>query len=148
MDIVIRAFFAFVFVVVVTRVIGRRELSSLQPFDLILLIVLGDLIQQGVTQSDYSFTGLVLAGGTFTLLTVAVSYLVFRFRRVRPLFEPEPLILVDDGKVIDRNLRRERLTTDELAAEARLQQISSLEEVRWAVLETNGKISFIPRTDG
>ena len=148
MDIVIRAFFAFLFVVIVTRVIGRRELSSLQPFDLILLIVLGDLIQQGVTQSDYSFTGLVLAGGTFTLLTVAVSYLVFRFRRVRPLFEPEPLILVDDGKVIDRNLRRERLTSDELAAEARLQQISSLADVRWAVLETNGKISFIPRTDG
>jgi uncharacterized membrane protein YcaP (DUF421 family) len=148
MDIVIRAFFAFVFVVLVTRVIGRRELSSLEPFDLILLIVLGDLIQQGVTQSDYSFTGLVLAGGTFTLLTVAVSYLVFRFRRVRPLFEPEPLILVEDGKVIDRNLRRERLTTAELAAEARLQQIPSLADVRWAVLETSGKISFIPRRDG
>ena len=146
MDIVIRAFFAFVFVVFVTRVIGRRELSSLEPFDLILLIVLGDLIQQGVTQSDYSFTGLVLAGGTFTLLTVAVSYLVFRFRRVRPLFEPEPLILVEDGKVIDRNLRRERLTTAELAAEARLQQIPSLADVRWAVLETSGKISFIPRS--
>jgi uncharacterized membrane protein YcaP (DUF421 family) len=144
MDIVIRAFFAFFFVVIVTRVIGRRELSSLQPFDLILLIVLGDLIQQGVTQSDYSFTGLVLAGGTFTLLTVAVSYLVFRFRRVRPLFEPEPLILVEDGKVIERNLRRERLTTEELAAEARLQQIASLTDVRWAVLETSGKISFIP----
>jgi uncharacterized membrane protein YcaP (DUF421 family) len=125
-------------------VIGRRELSSLEPFDLILLIVLGDLIQQGVTQSDYSFTGLVLAGGTFTLLTVAVSYLVFRFRRVRPLFEPEPLILVEDGKVIERNLRRERLTRHELAAEARLQQIPSLAGVRWAVLETSGKISFIP----
>jgi uncharacterized membrane protein YcaP (DUF421 family) len=148
MDIVVRAFFAFVFVVVVTRVIGRRELSSLEPFDLILLIVLGDLIQQGVTQSDYSFTGLVLAGGTFTLLTVAVSYLVFRFRRVRPLFEPEPLILVEDGKVIDRNLRRERLTSEELAAEARLQQIPSLADVRWAVLETSGKISFIARNDG
>jgi uncharacterized membrane protein YcaP (DUF421 family) len=148
MDIVIRAFFAFVFVAVVTRVIGRRELSSLEPFDLILLIVLGDLIQQGVTQSDYSFTGLVLAGGTFSLLTVAVSYLVFRFRRVRPLFEPEPLILVEDGKVIDRNLRRERLTPDELAAEARQQQIASLSDVRWAVLETSGKISFIPRTHG
>jgi uncharacterized membrane protein YcaP (DUF421 family) len=145
MDIVIRAFFAFVFVVVVTRVIGRRELSSLEPFDLILLIVLGDLIQQGVTQSDYSFTGLVLAGGTFTLLTVAVSYLVFRFRRARPLFEPEPLILVEDGKVIERNLRRERLTPQELAAEARQQQIPSLAEVRWAVLESSGKISFIPR---
>jgi uncharacterized membrane protein YcaP (DUF421 family) len=110
--------------------------------------VLGDLIQQGVTQSDYSFTGLVLAGGTFTLLTVVVSYLVFRFRRVRPLFEPEPLILVEDGKLIDRNLRRERLTSEEVAAEARLQQIPSLADVRWAVLETNGKISFIPRSSG
>jgi uncharacterized membrane protein YcaP (DUF421 family) len=148
MDIVIRAFFAFLFVAVVTRVIGRRELSSLEPFDLILLIVLGDLIQQGVTQSDYSFTGLVLAGGTFTILTVGVSYIVFRFRRLRPVFEAEPLILVEDGKLIDRNLRRERLTPEELAAEARLQQIPTLADVRWAVLETSGKISFIPRAGG
>jgi uncharacterized membrane protein YcaP (DUF421 family) len=145
MDIVLRAFFAFVFVILVTRVIGRRELSSLEPFDLILLIVLGDLIQQGVTQSDYSFTGLVLAGGTFALMSVCVSYLVFRFRRVRPLFEPEPLILVEDGKLIERNLRRERLTVEEVAAEARLQQIPRLADVRWAVLETSGNISFIAK---
>ena len=145
MDIVVRAVFAFLFVLIVTRVMGRRELSSLEPFDLILLIVLGDLIQQGVTQSDYSFTGLLLAGGTFTLLTVAVSYLVFRVRGLRPLFEAEPLVLVEDGKTIDRNLRRERMTPEEVAAEARLQQIPSLEGVRWAVLESNGKISFIPR---
>ena len=145
MDIVVRAVCAFLFVLIVTRVMGRRELSSLEPFDLILLIVLGDLIQQGVTQSDYSFTGLLLAGGTFTLLTVAVSYLVFRVRRLRPVFEAEPLVLVEDGKIIDRNLRRERMTPEEVAAEARLQQIPSLEGVRWAVLESNGKISFIPR---
>jgi uncharacterized membrane protein YcaP (DUF421 family) len=145
MDIVVRAVFAFVFVLIVTRVMGRRELSSLQPFDLILLIVLGDLIQQGVTQSDYSFTGLLLTGGTFALLTVVVSYLVFRFKRLRPVFEAEPLVLVEDGRIIDRNLRRERMTPEEVAAEARLQQIPSLESVRWAVLESNGKISFIPR---
>lgn len=145
MDIVLRAAVAFVFILLLTRVIGRRELSSLEPFDLILLIVLGDLVQQGVTQSDYSFTGLVLTAGTFTLLTVAVSYLVFRFRRVRPIFEAEPLVLVEDGRVIERNLRRERMTPQEVAAEARLQQIPSLDQVRWAVLESNGKISFIPR---
>ena len=97
---------------------------------------------------DFPDPSVVLAGGTFSLLTVAVSYLVFRFRRVRPLFEPEPLILVEDGKVIERNLKRERLTPEELAAEARLQQIASLSQVRWAVLETSGKISFIPRTHG
>jgi uncharacterized membrane protein YcaP (DUF421 family) len=145
MDIVVRAFFAFAFIAVVTRVIGRRELASLEPFDLILLIVMGDLIQQGVTQSDYSFTGLLLAVSTFTLLTAAVSYLVFRFRRLRPLFEGEPLVLVEDGRLIERNLRRERMTPAEVAAEARLEQIASLADVRWAVLESNGKISFIPR---
>jgi uncharacterized membrane protein YcaP (DUF421 family) len=145
MDIVVRAVFAFVFILILTRVMGRRELSSLEPFDLILLIVLGDLIQQGVTQSDYSFTGLLLAGGTFTLLTVAVSYLVFRVRPLRRVFEAEPLVLVEDGKVIDRNLRRERMTPEEVAAEARLQQIPSLERIRWAVLESSGKISFIRR---
>jgi uncharacterized membrane protein YcaP (DUF421 family) len=145
MDIVVRAFFAFVFVFLITRLIGRRELSKMEPFDLILLVVVGDLLQQGVTQSDYSFTGLVLATGTFALLTVAVSYLVFRFRTLRPVFEAEPLILVEDGKLIEKNLRRERMTPEEVAAEARLQQIASLESVRWAVLESNGQISFIPR---
>jgi uncharacterized membrane protein YcaP (DUF421 family) len=145
MDIVVRAILAFVFVLILTRVMGRRELSSMQPFDLILLIVLGDLIQQGVTQSDYSFTGLLLTGGTFALLTVAVSYVVFRVKPLRHVFEAEPLVLVEDGKIIDRNLRRERMTPEEVAAEARLQKIPSLDDVRWAVLESNGKISFIPR---
>jgi uncharacterized membrane protein YcaP (DUF421 family) len=146
MDIVVRAFFAFLFVFVLTRLIGRRELSTLQPFDLMLLIVVGDLIQQGVTQNDLSFTGLVLAVGVFGLLTLAMSYGGWRFRWLRPLLEPEPLILVEDGKVLERNLRKERITPEEVAAEARLQQISSLEDVQWALLESGGRISFIPKT--
>ena len=146
MDIIVRAFFAFVFVFLLTRLIGRRELSSLEPFDLMLLVVVGDLIQQGVTQNDLSFTGLVLAIGMFGLLTLASSYLGFRFRRIRPLLEPEPLILIEDGKVIERNLRKERLTAEEIAGEARLQQIPSLDQVQWAVLESGGRISFIPKS--
>ncbi len=147
MDIVVRAFVAFVFVFLLTRLIGRRELSSLQPFDLILLIVIGDLMQQGVTQNDLSVTGIVLTVGTFGLLTLAASYVGFRFERLRPILEPEPLILIEDGNVIDKNLKKERMTPEELAAEARLQQIDSLEKVRWAVLESGGKISFIPKTE-
>src|SRR5437870_425028 len=118
MDIVLRSAVAFFFILFVTRVVGRRELSSLQPFDLILLIVLGDLIQQGVTQSDYSVTGAMLAGGTIAVLQVGVSFLNFRFRRVRPLLEGEPIVIIQEGKPIERNLRRERLTLDELAEEA------------------------------
>jgi uncharacterized membrane protein YcaP (DUF421 family) len=146
MDIVIRAIVAFLFVFTLTRLIGRRELSSLQPFDLMLLIVIGDLIQQGITQNDLSVTGLVLTVGVFGVMTLAASYLGFRFPRVRPILEPEPLILIEDGKVVEKNLRKERMTPQELAAEARIQQLDSLDKVKWAVLESSGQISFIPKT--
>jgi uncharacterized membrane protein YcaP (DUF421 family) len=143
MDIVIRAVFAFLFILLLTRIVGRRELNTLEPFDLILLVTIGDLVQQGVTQNDFSVTGLVLAVGTIGLLTVVFSYLPWRFQILRPVLEGEPVILIQDGDVIEKNLRRHRLTQEEVAAEARSQQIDSFADVRWAVLETNGKISFI-----
>ena len=147
MDIVIRAVVMFVFVWFITRAVGRRELSTLEPFDLILLIVLGDLIQQGVTQNDFSVTGALLAGGTMGVMTVVFSWLAFRFpRRIAPIFEGDPVILVERGRTIDRNLRRNRITLEELAAQARLTaQIAHLDEIEWAVLETSGQISFIPK---
>jgi len=147
MDLVIRAAVVFFAMLVVTRAVGRRELGSLEPFDLILLVVIGDLVQQGITQSDYSVTGALLVIFTIGILTVAVSYLTFRFRALRPFFEGEPLVLVHDGEVVRANLRRERITREELAAEARLAALASISDIRFAVLETNGKISFIPRED-
>jgi uncharacterized membrane protein YcaP (DUF421 family) len=146
MDIVLRAAFVFLTLFLVTRMVGRRELQMNEPFDLILLIVIGDLIQQGVTQSDYSVTGTVLAVSTFVLLTVALSYLSFRAKRVRTVLEGQPLILVEDGKAIDENLRSQRLAIDEVLSEARAQQVASLSDIRWAILETNGSISVIPKS--
>ena len=145
MDIVFRAAIAFLFILLLTRIVGRRELGSLEPFDLIMLIVLGDLVQQGVTQSDYSVTGLLLAGGTLALMQVAASYLSFRFRRLRPVLDGEPIVLVEDGRLLEQNLKRERLTPEEIAAQARLKQIDSIDKIRWAVLETSGQISIIPK---
>jgi len=129
-----------------TRIVGRRELSSLEPFDLILLVTIGDLVQQGVTQNDFSVTGMLLAVGTIGLLTVLFSYLPWRFQVLRPVLEGIPVILIEDGKVIERNLKRNRLTQEEVAAAARAQQIAKFEDVRWAVLETSGQISFIPKS--
>ena len=145
MDLVVRAAIAFFFVYFLTRVIGRRELSSMQPFDLIMLVMVGDLVQQGVTQNDFSVTGAVLVGSTIGLLTVFVSYTSFRFPRLRPMLDGEPVIVVEDGKPVDRNLRRNRITLEELAAAARLEGLASVSDVRWAVLETNGRLSFIPK---
>ena len=147
MDLVVRAVVAFLFVYLLTRVIGRRELSSMQPFDLILLVMIGDLVQQGVTQNDFSVTGALLVGSTIGLMTVAVSYTSFRFPRLRPVLDGEPVIVLEDGKPIDRNLRRNRITLEELAAAAREEGIGSLDSVQWAVLETNGRISFLRKGD-
>jgi uncharacterized membrane protein YcaP (DUF421 family) len=146
MDLVIRATVIFFFVFLVTRVVGRRELSSLEPFDLILLVVIGDLVQQGVTQSDYSVTGAVTVISVMAALTVALSWVNFRVRRLRPVLEGEPIVLVDDGQVIDRNMRRERITVEDLEEEGRQQQVLSVEDMRWAVLETSGQISVIPKS--
>jgi uncharacterized membrane protein YcaP (DUF421 family) len=144
-DIALRATFLFAFVFLLTRVIGRRELSSLEPFDLILLIVLGDAIQQGLTQDDYSVTGAVIAVGTIAGLQVLTSWVSFRFRWARRVLDGDPIVVVQDGKLIEQNLRRERISAEELAEEARTQQIASIDDIEWAVFEPSGRISFIPK---
>ena len=148
MDLVIRTAIVFLLILVLTRAVGRRELGSLEPFDLIMLVVIGDLVQQGVTQSDYSITGTVIVISTLGVLTVATSWLSFRVAKLRVVLEGEPTVLVADGKVLQNNLRRERLTVDEIAAEARQQQVATIDDVRWAILETSGKISVIPKEGG
>jgi uncharacterized membrane protein YcaP (DUF421 family) len=146
MDIVLRTIFVFFLILVITRAVGRRELSSMEPFDLILLVVIGDLVQQGVTQSDYSLTGATTVIVTMAGLVAGTAYLSFRVTRLRPLLEGQPILLVADGRLLERNLHRQRMTVEELRAEARQQSIGSFDDIRYAVLETNGKISFVTRS--
>jgi uncharacterized membrane protein YcaP (DUF421 family) len=145
MDIVLRAAFAYLFIVFVLRIMGRRELSDLAPQDLVLLVVLGDLIQNGVTQSDMSVTGVTIAISTFVLMTVFSSYLGFKSRRARRVLQGEPLIVVQDGKPIERNLHEERLTLDDIMEEARSNEIENIDEVKFAVVEPGGKMSFLKK---
>jgi len=146
-DLVLRAVAVFAFVLILTRVIGRRELASLAPLDLILLIILGDAVQQGLTQDDYSLTGAILAVGTIAAMQVFTSYVNFRFPRIRPLLDGEPIVVVQDGKPIERNLKRERITVEDLAESARQQGIPSIDEAAWGVMETTGRISWIKKSD-
>jgi uncharacterized membrane protein YcaP (DUF421 family) len=145
MDLVFRAAVVFAFVFLVTRVVGRRQLSQLEPFDLILLVVIGDLVQQGVTQSDESVTGALIVISTIALLSLGVSWVSFRSRKIRLVTEGEPIVLVQNGRVIERNMRRERITREDIEEEARQQQITSLADLRWAILEDDGRISCISR---
>ena len=146
MDLAVRAVVLYFFVYLLTRIVGRRELSSLGPFDIILLVVIGDAIQQGLTQDDYSVTGAIIVVTVFALLQVSMSFLSFRYRPMRTLLEGEPIVIVQDGKPIERNLRRERMAIDEVLEEARATaQISSLDEIQFAIVENSGKISFIQK---
>src|SRR3954463_16606625 len=145
MDIAVRALVLYAFVILVMRVIGRRELSSLSAVDLVLLIVLGDAIQQGLTQDDYSVTGALIAVTTIAAAQVGSSYLGFRSRRARNVLEGEPIVIIEDGQLVERNLKRERMTEDEVAEEMRMQQIASFDEVQWAIIERNGQISFVKK---
>jgi uncharacterized membrane protein YcaP (DUF421 family) len=144
-DLVIRAAAVFFFVFLMTRVTGRRELSQLEPFDVILLVVVGDLVQQGVTQSDYSVTGALTVISTIGVLSVFVSWVSYRFKAVRQVTEGEPVVLVQDGRPIERNMRRERITLEDIEEEARQAQITSVGALQWAILENDGHISCIPR---
>jgi uncharacterized membrane protein YcaP (DUF421 family) len=145
MDIALRAIVLYAFVVFLMRVMGRRELSSLSAIDLVLLIVMGDAIQQGLTQDDYSVTGSLIAVSTIAAVQVVISYLSFRSRRARRVLQGEPIVIVQNGRLIDRNVRRERLTEDDVAEEMRAQQIASVEDVEWGILESNGTMSFVPK---
>src|SRR3954452_19632157 len=145
MDLVLRALVLFAGVYILLRVVGRRELAEMEPGDFILLIVLGDAIQQGLTQDDYSVTGALTTIFTIAAIQVVLGFMSYRSRRVRTILEGEPLVLIENGRVLDKNLRRARIAEDELAEEARLSQLASLNDVEWAVLETSGKVSIIPK---
>ena len=147
MEIVIRSAALYAFVFLVTRAMGRKELGQLSSFELILLVVMGDLIQQGVTGDDRSVVGAMLAVTTFALLTVAISFAAFRWRRTEPILEGIPVIVVRDGQPLEEVLRIERLTLDELKDAAREQGVVDLSEVKLGILEAEGRFSFL-REDG
>lgn len=147
MQIIIRALVLFFFVWFVTRAMGRKELSELSSFELILLIAVGDLIQQGVTGDDRSVVGAMLAVTTFALLTVGLSYLQFKFARLRPRLEGTPVLVVVRGEPQTEAIKIERLTVEDVQDAAREQGIADLAQIRLGVLEADGKFSFLREDD-
>jgi uncharacterized membrane protein YcaP (DUF421 family) len=143
MQVVARAAVLFVFVWVVLRAMGRKELSELSSFELVLLIVMGDLIQQGVTGDDRSVVGAMLAVSTMALMVIAFSYASFRSARARNALEGVPVIVLRDGSLLMDVLRIERLTEEEVVSAAREQNIADLSDIRIGVLEADGRFSFL-----
>ena len=147
MEIVVRATVIFFFLWLLTRSLGKRELAEMTAFELVVLVVMGDLVQQAVTQEDMSLVGAVLAVGTIALWVGFFSWVSFRFGRARPVVEGRAQVIVQDGEPLLDLMRIERVTVDEVLEAARHQGIADLAVVRLGILEPDGKFSFL-RYDG
>ena len=130
------------FLWMITRVVGRATVGELSTFQLILFITMGDMVQQAVTQQDYSVTSGVLAVSVFALLTIGLSYVNARWPRLRSITHGVAVIVVDGGEPKMDVLKSERLSLDDLMAAARQQGYERFGQIRLAVLEANGQISF------
>jgi uncharacterized membrane protein YcaP (DUF421 family) len=147
MELVLRTAVVYVVLWAVMRATGKRELAEMSPFDLVLLIVVGDVIQQAVTQEDMSITGAVIVLATMSLLVVTANAITRRSDRARHLIEGHPTTVVRDGTVDEDALRLERLPIADLLEAARSKGIDDLAKVRYAILEPNGQFSFITNDD-
>ena len=142
MEIVIRAAVIFFFLWAVTRAVGRTTLGELSTFQLLLYVCMGDLVQQAVTQQDYSLTGGILAVSVFAVLTAGLNWVQWRFPRMRPLVDGCPVVVVKDGHLIEQTMRQQKLSDTDLAVAARQQGIRDFGRVELAILEADGKVSF------
>lgn len=147
MDIVLRATVIFFALYLLVRLLGKRELGQMTPFELIVLVVIGDLIQQGVTQNDFSLTGAILAISTIAFWALVFSWAGYLHPRAERFLVGEPRVIIRDGELLEANLRRNRLTRGEIESEMRLAGIGHMADVAWGILEPRGKISFIQRAD-
>jgi uncharacterized membrane protein YcaP (DUF421 family) len=143
MEIVLRATVTLVVLFVLTRGVSKRSLGDMSPFEMLLLVTMGDIVQQGITQEDMSLTGSVLVIGTFGFWITVLTWITWRSERGRRIIEGVPIVLVRDGVPVDQALAVERMPLDEVLEAARQNGVDDLADVRLAVLEVNGRISII-----
>lgn len=142
---VLRACAVYVLVMVLVRVSGKRAVGQFTPFDLVLLILIGNAVQNGINGGDNSLTGAAIMATTLIALNYLVAWQTSRNRSVERWVEGEPVVLARDGKVFRQVLRRELVSHDDFAEALRMNNIDDVGDVRLALLETNGRISVIPR---
>ena len=144
METVVRVLFVYVFLMFALRVMGKREFSEFSPLELVVLHLIPEMLQQALVGHDPSLTNALVATCTLLLAVFGTSLLSYLRPGVERAVESEPSVLAHDGKLVERNLRLERITPDELLGEIRQQGYERLEDVKWAILESSGKISVVP----
>lgn len=143
---VLRSAVIYIFLLLAFRFAGKREVGQLTPFDLIVLLIISNVVQNAVIGDDTSLGGGLIGAVTILALNYAVVELTYWSKPMRRLLETQPSLLIFNGRILDENLRRERITLDDLLSALREHGLVEPASVRFAVLEENGKISVVPKT--
>lgn len=147
MDLVVRAAAIYIFLVVIMRASGKRQFSQMTTFDFVLLLIISEAVQQALLGSDdFSLTAAVVLVTTLASIDIALSFVKQQSRRADLVLEGTPLLLLDNGQLLTENMKRERVDDGDILESARSNfGIEKLDEIRYAVLETNGSISIVPK---
>ncbi len=144
-EFVARAVIVYLFLLVLLRLTGKRQVGQLAPFDLVLLLVLSNAVQNSMNGGDNSVTGGIVLSCTLVGINWLAGWLTYRSKTIEGLIEGRPVILVHDGRVDRKAMRKVQLTMHELDAALRSESCAGVEDVRFAVLENNGQITVIPK---
>jgi uncharacterized membrane protein YcaP (DUF421 family) len=144
----VRSVVVYLFILIAFRFMGKRQVGQLTPFDLVVLLIISNVVQNAVIGPDNSLGGGLLGAAIVLLLNWGVVEIAFRYKRARRILEATPTLLIHNGQVLQESLRRERVTLDDLLAALRKSGIVEPAMVRYAVLEESGAISVVPRAAG
>jgi uncharacterized membrane protein YcaP (DUF421 family) len=147
-EVVLRTAVVYLFLVVVLRLTGKREVGQMTILELIVILIVSDAVQNSMVGENTSLWGGLVAVLTLLALDVGLKWLTGRSRRVRQAIEGEPRLLVRDGRLLDKALSEEGIEAEQVRAAVRGQGLARIEDVRMAVLETDGTISVIPMSSG
>jgi len=144
-QIIVRSAVVYVFLLLLLRITGKRQIGQLAPFDLVLLLVLSNAVQNSMTGGDNSVLGGLLSATTLVVLNSAVALITSKSKKAEALIEGHPLVLIHNGKLYDTMMERANITRHELNSALRQAGCGCVEEVHYAVLENNGTISVVAR---
>jgi uncharacterized membrane protein YcaP (DUF421 family) len=146
-EFIVRALIVYGFLIVLLRLTGKRQVGQLAPFDLVLLLVLSNAVQNAMNGGDNSVLAGILSACTLVLVNYLVGRAAYRNKRVEALIEGRPEVLIHNGRLYEEVLVREKLTHHELSAALRAAGCINVEDVHYAMLENNGQISVVAKKD-
>jgi len=145
-ELILRAGIVYVFLLILLRLTGKRQIGQLSPFDLVLLLVLSNAVQNAMNGGENSVTGGLISAGTLIVVNYAVGWATYKSKKIETLVEGSPEVLIHNGKLFTKVMDKQRLTHHELDSALRQAGCACVEEVHFAILENDGRITVQPRS--